>query len=61
MTNPYVYAQPIQGRDGFYGRASELTRISSRIAAETPQSVCVVGEPKSGKTSLINFLCDPAS
>lgn len=61
MTNPYVYAAPIQGREGFYGRASEMMRISSRIAAERPQSVSVVGEPKSGKTSLINFLCDPES
>lgn len=60
MNNPYVYREPLKGRAGFYNRISELTRIISRSAADGPQSVSVVGPPRTGKTSLINYLCDPA-
>lgn len=60
MNNPYVYREPLKGRAGFYNRVSELTRIISRSAADGPQSVSVVGPPRTGKTSLINYLCDPA-
>jgi serine/threonine-protein kinase len=61
MANPYVYQTPIVGRAGFFGRHSELTRISSRIAADRPQSVSVVGTPRSGKTSMLNWLNDAGS
>ena len=61
MSNPYVYKEPIPGKSGFSNRTSELTRLSSRIAAERPQSVSVVGGPRGGKTSLVNMLCDPES
>ena len=59
MANPYVYEKPLKGQEGFYNRASEITRISSRIAAERPQSVSIVGGPRMGKTSLLNLLGDP--
>lgn len=61
MTNPYIYDRPITDRERFYSRRSEITRIYSRIAADRPQSVSIVGEPRAGKTSLLNWLCDPAS
>lgn len=60
MNNPYLYREPLKGQSGFYNRASEITRIASRIAADRPQSVSVVGGPRTGKTSIINCLCDPA-
>jgi AAA+ ATPase superfamily predicted ATPase len=59
MENPYNFECPLQGKAGFYGRTSELTRIASRIAAERPQSVSVVGPPQTGKSSLVNYLFDP--
>ena len=61
MTNPYVYNEPLNGQEGFCNRASEITRISSRIAADRPQSVSIVGQQRMGKTSLLNLLCDPAA
>lgn len=60
MTNPYVYQEPLQGRQGFYNRVSELVRASSRITADRPQSVAIVGGPRTGKTSLLRRLCDPS-
>jgi serine/threonine-protein kinase len=59
MENPFVYKEPLRGKEGFCNRASEITRIASRMAAERPQSVSVVGELRSGKTSLFRYLCDP--
>ena len=61
MTDLYVYDEPVAGTEGFHNRASELTRISSRIAADRPQSVSIVGGPRMGKTSMVNQLCDPAA
>ncbi len=60
MANPYVYREPLKGQRGFYNRLSELNRVASRIAADRPQSVSVVGGPRTGKTSLLNYLRDPA-
>jgi len=51
----------LKGRQGFHNRSSELTRIASRIAAQRPQSVSIVGWSKTGKTSLVNWLNDPES
>lgn len=56
MTNPYIYDRPLTQRAQFHGRHSEIVRIYSRIAADQPQSVSVVGEPRIGKTSLLNWL-----
>ncbi len=52
-------ALPLAGASGFCNRNSEIMRITSRIAAERPQSVSIVGEPKSGKTSLLHWLGAP--
>lgn len=59
MNNPYIYQRPLPGQAGFSNRTSEITRITSRIAADRPQSVSIVGGPRTGKTSMLNFLCDP--
>ncbi len=61
VDNPYVHRRPVTGSAGFFNRTSEIRRISSRVAADRPQSVSIVGEPGIGKTSLLNWLCDPTS
>ena len=61
MTSPYMYKEPIQRSEGFFDRASERSRVASRIAAARPQSVSVVGGLRSGKSSLVNWLLDPDS
>ncbi len=59
MKNPYIYSEPLRGAESFYNRTSEGMRITSRIAADRPQSVSIVGGPRSGKTSIVSYLCDP--
>ncbi len=46
----------IQNPDQFFGRGRELSRILSRIGADRPQSVSVVGDRRIGKSSLLNAL-----
>lgn len=57
MANPFQYEKPLSGQNGFFNRTSEIMRITSRIAADRPQSVSIVGELKLGKTSLLNRFC----
>ncbi|NKB70761.1 MAG: AAA family ATPase [Candidatus Latescibacteria bacterium] len=61
MENPYQYHTPLQSPDAFVARPAEIMRIVSRIDADRPQSIALVGGPGSGKTSLINWLCAPQS
>ena len=58
MDNPYIYDQPVANRAGFFNQTAEIFRIASRIAADRPQSVSIVGGGRTGKTSMLNYLCD---
>ncbi len=46
--------KPVENPDDFYGRATLVRRVFSRIGADRPQSVAVIGGRKIGKTSLLN-------
>jgi hypothetical protein len=59
MQNPYNYNYPVQKTEDFFGRASIIAKIYSRIGAERPQSVSLVGDPKIGKSSLLWYLAQP--
>jgi hypothetical protein len=48
--------KPVQSPQQFFGQKAVLRRIFSRIGAERPQSVAVIGGIKSGKTSLLNCI-----
>ncbi|MBN2350982.1 MAG: ATP-binding protein [Spirochaetales bacterium] len=50
---------PVARPADFYGRKNIVRRIYSRIAAERPQSVAVIGGRKVGKTSLLAYLAAP--
>jgi len=54
MNNPFVYGNPVDS-DLFFGCKTELRQIVSRILNQG-QSTAIVGEPKIGKTSLLNYL-----
>jgi hypothetical protein len=54
MSNPFFYGNPVPPNQ-FIGRRRELRRIVSRIVNQG-QSTAVVGEPRSGKTSLLDYL-----
>lgn len=54
MPNPFYYGNPIPSEQ-FFNRRSQLRRITSRIVNQG-QSTAIVGEPRSGKTSLLLYL-----
>ena len=57
LSNPFFYGNPVHP-DQFIGRRRELRRIVGRIANQG-QSTAIVGEPRSGKTSLLDYLAAP--
>ena len=56
MDNPYRHHDQITEPERFYGRKGIITRIYSRIGVDRPQSMSIVGEPKIGKSSLLQIL-----
>ncbi len=57
MSNPFYYGNPVPPEQ-FLGRRRELRRITGRIVNQG-QSTAVVGEPRTGKTSLLQYLAAP--
>jgi hypothetical protein len=57
MPNPFFYGNPVP-TDQFINRQRELRRITGRIVNQG-QSTAIVGEPRSGKTSLLDYLAAP--
>ena len=58
--NPYLNRVAIKDPAQFFGRAREVSKIFSRIGSSRPQSIAVVGDRRIGKSSLLNFINDPA-
>jgi hypothetical protein len=58
MSNPFYYGNPVPPEQ-FLGRRRELRRIIGRIINQG-QSTALVGEPRTGKTSLLQYLAAPA-
>ncbi len=56
MENPYQYLQPVSDPQNFYGRQSLVSKVYSRIGADRPQSISLVGDPRIGKTSFIWYV-----
>jgi len=54
--NPYLSRVMIQRSTEFFGRKQEVRRIYSRLNATPPGSVSVVGDRKTGKSSLLNHI-----
>lgn len=55
-SNPYLEREAIRDINRFYGREQEVSRIYSRIGALHPQSVSIVGDICTGKSSLLRFI-----
>ncbi len=49
--------KPVENPADFFGQKSIVRRIFSRIGTERPQSIAVIGGRKTGKTSLLNYIC----
>jgi hypothetical protein len=56
VSNPFVAGNPV-GFHQFLDRKRELRRVTGRILSG--QSIAIVGEPRSGKTSLLLYLAAP--
>jgi serine/threonine protein kinase len=59
--NPYLNRVMIRRHGDFIGRKAELRRIYSRLNATPPGSVSIVGDRRIGKSSLLSYICMPAS
>jgi len=59
VRNPYVNRSMIRSPDAFYGRRTEVMRLATRIASDTLQSVSIIGERRSGKSSLLSYISHP--
>jgi hypothetical protein len=57
VSNPFFYGNPVSP-DQFIGRERAVRRVVGRILNHG-QSTAVVGEPRSGKTSLLEYLRAP--
>jgi hypothetical protein len=57
--NPYLNRVMIRDVTQFYGRRREVAKIFARIGASRPQSVAIVGERRTGKSSFLNYIFHP--
>ena len=57
--NPYLNRVMIPHPGMFFGRKALVRRIMSRLSAQSPQSISLVGERRIGKSSLLNHLRSP--
>lgn len=57
MINPFFTSGAIVERRYFVGRSRNLREIFDRAFHDTPQSVNLVGEARSGKSSLLRQVC----
>ena len=56
--NPYTNRVTIRNPENFFNRKVEVNRIFSRIGGIRPQSICIVGERRVGKSSLLYYVCN---
>jgi hypothetical protein len=57
MENPFFYGNPVPPAS-FIGRRREIRRVAGRLC-NGGQSSAIIGEPRSGKTSLLDYLSAP--
>jgi serine/threonine protein kinase len=54
--NPYLNRVMIKHPEDFFGRKKEIKKIYSRLDAPHPQSISIVGDRRTGKSSLLNYV-----
>jgi len=57
--NPFTFGNPIRDPRRFFGRQDELRQVASRLLASVHESTAIVGERRTGKTSLLLHLSHP--
>ena len=58
--NPFSYGRPIDDIERFVGRRREIEQVYSRILSAC-ESTSIVGESRTGKTSLLKAIAQPAT
>ena len=59
-TNPFTYGNPISNPARFVGRRAEVEQVYTRLRNAEFESSSIVGERRTGKTSLLYFVAHPA-
>ena len=59
LNNPYTYGNPMSDPKRFVGRKREIEQVFSRLRNPEFESSSIVGERRSGKTSLLNYIAHP--
>jgi len=60
MKNPFVQKGAIRDMRYFYGRKRELRKVFDHLRAEQPQCCALVGDGKTGKSSFLHYISNPA-
>jgi AAA ATPase domain len=55
-TSPFITGTPIEHPKNFFGREKELKRLFNLLKTHPLQNAAISGKPRSGKTSLLNYL-----
>lgn len=55
-SNPFTFGNPIRQPERFYGRKAELGQVATRLLSGALESTSLIGERRSGKTSLLKYL-----
>ena len=58
--NPFTYGKPIDDPERFIGHQREVEQIYSRLRSAF-ESTSIVGERRTGKTSLLKYLAHPTT
>ena len=58
--NPFTYGNPISDPGRFFGRRAEVEQIYTRLLNAEFESSSIVGERRTGKTSLLNYVAHPS-
>jgi transcriptional regulator with XRE-family HTH domain len=56
LINPFTYGNPISDPARFFGRTREIEQVFSRLRNAEFESSSIVGERRTGKTSLLKYL-----
>ena len=54
--NPFLNRNKVTDLDEFYGRRKEVDYILEKVTYPEPQSVAIVGERRSGKSSILTYI-----
>ena len=60
-TNPFTYGNPISDPSRFFGRQAEAEQVYTRLRNAEFESSSIVGERRTGKTSLLNYIAHPST